>query len=455
MSNNNELTIKCPDCGAIIPLSDSAYNNIVSQVCNEEVDRRVATMKNEMQARLKEKVSDIEARIEQKYLAELQEKRTHFVQLKAQKEKEVSELQNALAGAETEKSLAVAGAVSERNKRISELEAENLSLNERIIHREALSKKEAEALKSKLEVNAKDKLIELAKSKDEEISNLKARIDVLEAEGNLKDEQIMSLKEFKSKMSTKMVGESLEQYCEHQYDRLIRPAIPGADFGKDTAYKTEKGDYIYRESNAYGVEVLSILFEMKNEDEGSPSKKMKNAAFFEKLDKDRNRRGCQIAVLVSTLEPDNDVYNSGITAVTENGYKRMFVIRPQNFIDFIHLMRSVASDRARLEDELAIERSKNADVTDFENLLTDYKGQISRNNALARSHSETVIKQIDNFIVALEKHKKEILAWQNQSELAEKKAEDLTIKRLTKNNATVAAMFNEKKECETEKDSAA
>lgn len=453
--SKNELTVTCPNCGATIPLTESAYNNIVSQICNEEVERRVAVLKSELKERLQEKATDIEAKIEQKYQAELQEKRTHFVQLKAQKEKEVAELENALAGVEKDKMLAVADAVADRDKRITELEAEKKSLNESLIHRDAIRKKEAEALKSKLEVDAKDKLIALSQSKDEEISTLKTRIDVLEAEGNLKDDQIKSLKDYRSKMSTKMIGESLEQYCEHQYDRLIRPAIPGADFGKDNAYKTEKGDYIYREVNAYGVEVLSILFEMKNEDDASSSKKMKNSAFFEKLDKDRNRRGCQIAVLVSMLEPDNDVYNAGITAITENGYKRMFVIRPQNFIDFIHLMRSVASDRVQLEDELAIERSKNVDVTNFEALLTDYKGQISRNNALAKSHSETVIKQIDNFIVALEKHKKEILAWQNQCELAEKKAEDLTIKKITKNNPTVSAMFSNEEEDESDTDSAA
>ena len=179
---------------------------------------------------------------------------------------------------------------------------------------------------------------------------------------------------------------------------------------------------------------------MKNEDDFSDSKKKKNRDFFEKLDKDRIRRKVSVAVLVSTLEPDNELYNAGITCVTE--YEKMYVIRPQNFIDFIHLMRSLAEDKRDLELELEAEKSKSIDITAFETSLEDYKDNISKSTVMARKHSNEVIKQIDRFIIALEKHKEKVIAWQKQCELADRKAEDLSLKTLAKDNATVSALIN-------------
>lgn len=179
---------------------------------------------------------------------------------------------------------------------------------------------------------------------------------------------------------------------------------------------------------------------MKNEDDFSDSKKKKNRDFFEKLDKDRTRRKCSIAVLVSMLEPDNEVYNAGITCVTE--YEKMYVIRPQNFIDFIHLMRALAEDKRELANELAIEKSKNLDIAAFEENLDTYKDSISKNTVLARKHSKEVIKQIDRFILALEKHKEKVIAWQKQAELADQKVASLSLKSLAVGNPTVSALID-------------
>ncbi len=297
---------------------------------------------------------------------------------------------------------------------------------------------EMEALKARLENEHLDRVISLEADKNKIISDLNADISALKAENKYKDDQIISLKDYKARLSTKLLGESLEQHCEQSYDHLIRPVIPNAVFEKDTA-AGEKGDYIYREYDASGTELISILFEMKNEDDLSSSRKKKNKEYFDKLDRDRLRRGCQFAVLVSTLEPESDRYNSGICCITE--YEKMFVIRPQCFIDFIYLMRLIADDNKKIIAELEAERNKNADIASFETGLDSVKKLIMNNNALARNHCEEVIKQIDRFIVMLERHKEKMLLWRRQSELTEKKTDRLSLKKLSDGNPTVQSLI--------------
>lgn len=447
MSKDNK-TIKCPECGAALPISESTYNQILDQVKNEEFNKSIDNIKNQYKEQLHREVEAYKEAEDAKLEAKIEEKRRHFVELKNKSETEIKELRNQISSAEKDKEIALAKVSNQKEKELSELNLKIASLQKELSMKADNYNNKLDAIKAKLENEGKDKLNQLSKDKENEIAGLKSRIDVLTAENEFKDDQIASLKDFKTRLSTKMLGETLEQHCEQSYERYLRPSLPNAEFDKDTA-TGEKGDYIFREYDASGKEQLSILFEMKNQDDDSDSKKKKNKDHFAKLDKDRTRRNCQIAVLVSMLEPDNEKYNAGITYVTE-GYEKMYVIRPQCFVDIINLLRGVSIEKAKLEDELELERSKSVDVSNFENLLDDYKLQISKNSDMAKSHSEDIIKQIDKFIAALEKHKEKVLAWQKQCEIADKKSSQVTIKTLTKNNPTVKNMFTGKEKEEDE-----
>lgn len=534
------VTIECPECGKNIPLSDTAYNLIVTQVCNKEIEDRILALKEEMQITLQEKEKIIRAEEKQNYELELERARTHFVDIKSkaatqiasleselkssEKEKQIalSELEHAykmeleqkntkivelsekkdnqiaalkaklvtaeadnqatimtiennykvkleqekvnhaeqekkaikeiailkasLGSAEKDMQMAISTAVADKDKQIAELSKENSILQEKVKSQEKAALNERAKLKAELENEKKDSLLSLAEEKNEAAESLRKKIDELEAMNRFKDGQIASLKDFKAKLSTKMLGETLEIHCERMYDTYLKPVLKNSSFIKDTG-AGEKGDYIYREDNGHGEEILSILFDMKNEDPESPSRKKKNADHFEKLNRDRERRKCQVAVLVSTLEPDNDLYNAGISVVSE--YERMFVIRPQNFVTFLHLMRAVAADKVKIEEQLELERNKNIDLSNFEGLLAEYKEQTVKSNLMAKTHADDIVKQIDKFIDALEKHKEKIIAWQKQCELVEKKAEGVSIKSLVKDNETMKKLFEkEKKEDE-------
>ena len=396
-------------------------------------------MKTEMDNAFAERVESIKMQAEGEYQNELEKTRRHFVELREKSNARIATLQTKIDLSERDKAIAINDAIRKKDSEISSLNVAVEKLKDQLAFAESNARNERESLRATLENQNKDKLMALADEKDRIINALRSDISVLSAENQFKEDQIASLKDFRSKLSTKLLGESLEKHCELSYDRNLRPAIPNATFLKDTS-AGEKGDYIYRESDSGGMETLSILFEMKNEDDFSDSKKKKNRDFFEKLDKDRIRRNCSVAVLVSTLEPDNDMYNSGITCVTE--YEKMYVIRPQSFVDFIHLMRSLADDKRTLFLELEAEKSKSVDIAAFESDLDIFKDSIAKNTVLARKHSNDIIKQIDRFIIALEKHKEKVLAWQKQAELAEKKAEKLSLKSLAKENPTVEALID-------------
>jgi hypothetical protein len=259
-----------------------------------------------------------------------------------------------------------------------------------------------------------------------------------------KEEEIKQVKDMKMKMSTKMVGESLELHCENEFNKIRSAAFPKAEFSKDNnASSGSKGDYIYREYDENKVEILSIMFEMKNESEGTSSKK-KNEEFFKELDKDRREKKCEYAVLVTMLEADSDLYNAGIVDVSYR-YDKMYVIRPQFFIPMITLLRNAALNSLSYRQELAKVRNQNVDITGFEERLSNFQEGFSKNYLSASAHFEQAIKEIDASIAKMNKVKSELLTSANQLRLANDKAQDLTIKKLTYNNPTMKAKFEEER----------
>jgi hypothetical protein len=253
-------------------------------------------------------------------------------------------------------------------------------------------------------------------------------------------------KDMKAKLSTKMVGETLEQHCETQFNQIRATAFPKAYFEKDNDARTgSKGDYIYREADEEGNEIISVMFEMKNEQDETATKK-KNEDFFKELDKDRTEKHCEYAVLVSLLEPDSELYNSGIVDVSHR-YPKMYVIRPQFFIPMITVLRNAAINSLKYKSELALIRSQNIDITNFEDSIEEFKSGFARNYDLASRKFKAAIDEIDKTIKSLEKTKENLLSSENNLRLANNKAEDLTIKRLTRGNPTMTAKFAELKDC--------
>ncbi|MDO5126341.1 MAG: DUF2130 domain-containing protein [Eubacteriales bacterium] len=262
-----------------------------------------------------------------------------------------------------------------------------------------------------------------------------------------KDEQIAFYKDFKARQSTKMVGESLEQHCLTQFNQIRMTAFPSAYFEKDNDIKSgSKGDFIFREADADGTEFISIMFEMKNESDTTASKH-KNEDFFKELDKDRKEKNCEYAVLVSSLENDNELYNGGIVDVSYR-YEKMYVIRPQFFIPMITLLRNAALNSLKYQQELAFVRNQQLDILHFEENLGEFKDKFGRNYRLASEKFQKAIEEIDKSIAQLEKVKKELLSSENNLRLANDKAEELTIKKLTKNAPSVREMFDELKKSE-------
>ncbi|MBL4673738.1 MAG: DUF2130 domain-containing protein, partial [Arenicella sp.] len=259
-----------------------------------------------------------------------------------------------------------------------------------------------------------------------------------------RDHEIERLRDMKARLSTKMVGETLEQHCETEFNRIRATAFPNAYFEKDNDSRTgSKGDYIFRDSDESHTEIVSIMFEMKNENDETATKK-KNEDFLKELDKDRNEKQCEYAVLVSLLEPDSELYNSGIVDVSHR-YQKMYVIRPQFFIPMITLLRNAAQNSLKYKTELAIVKAQNVDITNFENELDEFRTGFARNYELASKKFKTAILEIDKTIDHLQKTKDALLGSENNLRLANNKADDLTVKKLTKKNPTMAAKFAELK----------
>ena len=393
--------LKCPHCGKTFKVDDTSYADILSQVRNREFEE-------ELHARLKDVEKQAHA-----------DRDLALAKQEATQAKKIAELEAKLKQADTDRELAVARAL-------------------------APVERELESTKSDLRTKASE-----ARLREESLAaQVKLRESALKTqyEGalKLKDEEIDRLKDLKSKLSTKMVGESLEQHCQTEFNRLRATAFQNAYFEKDNDARTgSKGDYIYRENDGQGNEIVSIMFEMKNENETTVTKH-KNEDFFKELDKDRKEKNCEYAVLVTLLEADSELYNTGIVDVSYR-YDKMYVIRPQFFIPMITLLRNAALNSLKYKQELAVVRNQNIDITHFEENMENFKQAFARNYELASKKFSTAIEEIDKTITHLQKTKEALLSSENNLRLANNKAEDLTIKRLTRGNPTMAEKFAELK----------
>ncbi len=430
--------IKCPKCGEVFQVDESGYAAIVKQVRDKEFEKEIsdreerfesekdaavklakAEAEKEFNSAMKDKElqisalqSEIDAQNNAKLLA-LSEIETKKDKELAEKDSEITRLKAKLDACDMDKQLAVSNAVTQKDKELAEKETCIVKLT------------------AKLETGEKENELTVKSLKDSYETQLK-----------MKDEEVARLKDFKAKLSTKMVGESLEQHCEIEFNKLRATGFQNAYFEKDNDAKTgSKGDYIYRESDSDGVEFISIMFEMKNEMDETATKK-KNEDFLKELDKDRREKNCEYAVLVSLLEPENELYNSGIVDVSHR-FPKMYVIRPQFFIPMITLLRNAALNSLQYKQELAVIRNQNIDISNFEAEMNEFKEKFSRNYELASKKFKTAIEEIDKTIEHLQKTKEALLSSENNLRLANNKAEDLSIKRLTKNNPTMAAKFAE------------
>ena len=387
--------IRCPKCGEVFQVDETGFAAIVKQVRDSEFDKEVYN-------RLKE----------------------HDMA----NEKEV-ELAVAKANADNEKM------VAELQKKVTELEAQielDRTKSENAVDK-AVQDKDKEIMKLQND-------IELGKSKWElEEKNL---IEAHTAELKRKDDEIAYYKDLKARQSTKMIGETLEQHCEMQFNGVRMMAFPNAYFEKDNDARTgSKGDYIFRETDENGVEILSIMFEMKNEMDETATKH-KNEDFFKELDKDRKEKGCEYAVLVSLLEKDNDLYNNGIVDVSYK-YDKMFVVRPQFFLPLIAILRTAAMNALKYRQELALVRAQEVDVSNFEDKLFDFQGKFGKDVEAANTKFNSAIKEIDNTITHLQKVKENLLDSEKKLLNANAKAQELSVKKLTRGNPTMKAKFAE------------
>ena len=434
--------IKCPHCQTVFTIDENSYADIVSQVRNkefaEDVHKQLEFAKKQFET--------------EKALAKEQEKRLYDEE-RASFEQKILSLELALKNADVKEEKNVQEALHQKEKEFSALQAELDQLKQQLQFKEVeLSQKFQEdlyakertilELKQAKELQQKEQEVQQTALKEKYELELRSKKDQFELELKAKDEAIAFYKDFKAKQSTKMVGESLEQHCEIEFNRLRMTAFPRAEFGKDNDAKTgSKGDYIYREYDENGIEILSIMFEMKNENDETATKK-KNEHFFKELDKDRHEKQCEYAILVSLLEADNELYNTGIVDVSYQ-YPKMYVVRPQFFIPIITLLRNAALNSLQYKQELALMRDQHIDITHFEEDLETFKKGFARNYELASKKFQTAIDEIDKTIKSLEKTKAALLSSENNLRLANNKAEDLTVKKLVKNNPTMKQRFEE------------
>lgn len=425
--------IKCPKCGEVFQVDESGYSAIVQQVRDKEFSKELKSreaqfelekdnavqlaklaIEKDLSEKLIQKDSEI-AKLKADITTEQISKKSEISETIAQKDKEIVELKNKLASFDKDKELELTKLVNKMNTELSEKDNCIAKLN----NEKELTQKESQLKEQSLKDQYEEKL-------------------------RFKDEEIARYKDFKAKLSTKMVGESLEQHCEIEFNKLRATGFQRAYFEKDNDAKTgSKGDYIYRESDPEGGEFISIMFEMKNEMDSTSTKK-KNEDFLKELDKDRKEKKCEYAVLVSLLEPENELYNSGIVDMSHR-YPKMYVIRPQFFIPIITLLRNASLNSLEYRKELAVIKAQNIDVSNFEAQMNDFKEKFAKNYELASRKFKTAIEEIDKTIDHLQKTKEALLSSENNLRLANNKAEDLTIKRLTRNNPTMEAKFAELK----------
>ncbi|MBR2282583.1 MAG: DUF2130 domain-containing protein [Spirochaetales bacterium] len=425
--------ITCPNCHMTFRMEGSEYAEIIAQIRNEEFenalkanvqgsvqakelelkrlhmneigakDRELQRLQNEIE-RLTDKLNATTDSLASKVETEVQ-------RVASQKDMEILRLKGVIEKSDADRQLAVQRKVEEFNRQLAE------------------DRQDIATLKQKLEAKDSEKELALKNARESYDSMLK-----------MKDEEIARYKDFKTRMSTKLLGESLEQHCLIEFNRLRATAFPNAYFDKDNdASGGSKGDFIFRDSQD-GVEYISIMFEMKNEmdEDESRSRKHRNEDFFAKLDKDRREKGCEYAVLVSMLEPESELYNAGIVDVSYR-YGKMYVIRPQFFIPMITILRDAARNSIEYRKELAVVRSQNIDIESFNDKLEDFKDRFGRNYRLASEKFADAINEIDKSMAALQKTKDYLLGCENNLRLANDKAQDLTLKKLTKDSPSLQA----------------
>lgn len=461
--------IKCPKCGEVFVVDESGYANIVKQVRDKEFAKELKKREEELQDAQQKDLDFV--RLEQKNQLDkaLSAKDSEL----SEKEKKIQELEACIKNNDISRNLAVAEAVNAKEKEISKKNDEINALKADYIAKNMEQDKEIAKLQAQLANGENEKKMAVSEAwqlkdkelaeKNTEIIRLKDQLSNKDTEKQLgeeslkreyeaklkhkdeqlkeKDEQIDYYKDFKARQSTKMVGESLEQHCLTQFNSLRMTAFPTAYFEKDNDAKSgSKGDFIFRES-VEGTEFISIMFEMKNEMDETATKH-KNEDFFKELDKDRREKKCEYAVLVSLLEMDNELYNNGIVDVSYR-YEKMYVIRPQFFIPMITLLRNAALNSLKYRQELEAAKNQQLDIANFEENMNAFKQGFGRNYEIASKKFKTAIDEIDKTITHLQKTKDALLSSENQLRLANNKAEDLSIKKLTKNAPSVRKMFEE------------
>lgn len=388
--------IKCPNCGTIFQIDESDYASIVKQVRDSEFNKEITLRDKEYQKDKENSIKLVQIELEKKYSDEINKK-----------ELTITNLQNELKLKDTNQELVLKNALSEKEKEINDLN-------------------------NKLENSSNNYLLKEKSLKEQYEDKIKS-----------KDEQIAYYKDFKARQSTKMIGESLEQHCNNEFNKL-RPLFGNVYFEKDNDIKTgSKGDFIFREYDEDNTEIISIMFEMKNEADETSSKH-KNEDFLKELDKDRKEKNCEYAVLVSLLEIDNEYYNTGIVDMSHR-YPKMYVIRPQFFIPLITLLRGAALNTLGYKKELQIVQNQNIDISHFEDNINSFKEGFGRNYRLASEKFKKAIEEIDKSMDHLQKIKDSLISSENNLRLANNKIEDLTIKKLTSNSPTVAKMFEDEK----------
>jgi len=416
--------IICPNCKTAFKIDEAGFADILKQVRDEAFNKELKERERMFAEDKENSVKLVEAKMKNALQADLAKKDAELAEIKAKKDRELAELdakkEAELAGmkskidnAELEKKLAVTEAVNMIEKERDELAGE---------------------LKSK---DTEKQLFETA-LKEKYATELKTKDDIIK----MKDEEIALRKDMKVKLSTKMIGETLEQHCETEFNKLRATGFQNAYFEKDNDARTgSKGDYIYRETDEASNEIISIMFEMKNEGDETATKH-RNEDFLRELDKDRVEKKCEYAVLVTLLEAENDLYNTGIVDVSHK-YPKMYIVRPQFFIPMITLLRNAAMNSLKYKAELALVKNQNIDITNFEDNINTFKEGFAKNYELASRKFKTAIEEIDKTIDHLQKTKDALLSSENNLRLANNKAEDLTIKRLTRGNPTMTVKFEE------------
>ena len=412
--------IKCPHCAETFSLDDAGYAEIQSQVRTREFEQALEQRASELEERRQNDLRLAEVQANAKLQQVISDKQRELTELSTKADQQMSQLKAELANFELQKAIALRDATSaielERNNLVSTLETER-----------RLKELELEQLRTNLE------------------ERMRSEVERKNYEIRMKDDAIDRLKDYKNKLSTKMVGEDLEQHCENEFNKIRATAFHGKDiqFEKDNDISSgSKGDYIFREFDEEKVELISIMFEMKNEMDATVSKK-KNEDFFKQLDINRTKKGCEFAVLVSNLEADSDLYNSGIVDVSYR-YPKMYVVRPQLFITIITLLRNAALGSMEYKTALVRERSQNLDISNFEGRLNEFKQGFDRNFNLASKQLLDAIAGIDKTIKEMQKVRDGLVSSQNNLRLANEKAGDITVKKLTKGNPTMTEMFKQR-----------